>query len=386
MTYLRKAVYALAQIFLLLLISLALHYPRLFFLADESFRATGKESFLENYPNLCKWDCGFYHYLANGTDFITNKHIAAFFPLFPLTLKFAHLLFPNLPLDSLSIILSNLFSVISIALVIVLGSYLWPNTEQKQRWIWTRGGLLLGLAVAAYPYSQFSSYGYPESLFTGLFAACLIFILKKKWRTAGFVCGLVSITRPQGLWILGVFIITLAMKFIFEQKKLHKVQFRKNAVLIKEFLLPGVIAVIPFILFILWQKHTFGDPLAFLKAQSNWGRSFHLIDGFKNNIPKFDWPRMFNVLAIFACFQYLRKRESFYQFLGMTILLMTEIPLFFGGFLSYARFTALNLGVFIYLIGITSNRFWLLITLLIFAITRLNIEIHSWLNTTFFCF
>ena len=71
---------------------------------------------------------------------------------------------------------------------------------------------------------------------------------------------------------------------------------------------------------------------------------------------------------------------------GATTFLMTEIPLFFGGYLSYPRFSALNLGVFIMLVEVTQNRFWWMIALLVFAITRLNVEIHNWLTVTYFMF
>lgn len=383
--YLKK----IFQIFAVLAISIAFHYTRIFFIADESWKITREESLIKNYPLLCKWDCGFYISIANGSGAsVHDQAVSAFFPLFSIVLASVHRVIPSLPLNSLSIILSNMFSVLSVALLIALGKLLWNERNEKETVCnYPRKSLLLALAVAIYPHSQFFSYGYPEPLFLSLYSSTLIFLIKRNWLLAGICSGLSAVTRPQGIWILLVFCITTLYSFFSSQQfQPDQSSNRTTRIPRKIALIPITVAILPFFIFLLWQWQTFGDPLAFLKAQSNWGRSFHFLGGLKNNIPRYDQSHILALLSIYAAFRFMRRDEIYWKLTGAMTILMGEIPLFFGGFFSYPRFSSINLGLFLMIVEITSSRFWLIVSLLIFAITRLEIEIHSWLNSSFFVF
>jgi Gpi18-like mannosyltransferase len=370
---------------LLLFIAVLFHYPRIFFIADQCWQVTGKESFIQNYPMLCKWDCGFYHYLANRSDLTKNPQFSAFFPLFPITLDLLHNFMPKMELSALSVIVSNLFSVISIALITLLGSNL-HSAGTRNRFGWNRFGLLLAFAVAVYPNSQFSSYGYPEALFLLIYTGSIFCLVTNNWRGAAVFCGLAAVTRPQGIWILGVFLILVLQYFLLNHSK-DKLRFKSVKEIHPTFFQVLVICLLPFFLFLIWQWQNFGHPLSFLKVQStHWSRSFNLVSGLKNNLPKLDLARIFNILAIYSSFRFIRRNGAHWKMIGVTTFLMTEIPLFFGGYFSYPRFSALNLGVFIMLVEVTQNRFWWMIALLVFAMTRLNVEIHNWLTVTYFMF
>ena len=253
-------------LFLLLLIAVLFHYPRTFFIADQSWQVTGKESLLENYPILCKWDCGFYHYLANRSDLTKNPQFSAFFPLFPITLDLLHNLMPKIELSALSVIASNFFSVISIALITLLGSHLHSGSA-RNNFGWNRFGLLLAFAVAVYPNSQFSSYGYPEALFLLLYAGGIFSLAMNNWRGAAIFCGLAAVTRPQGIWILGVLLI-LAFRYFLLNQSNGKLRLKSVKEIDITFFHVLLICLTPFFLFLIWQWQSFGNPLSFLKVQS----------------------------------------------------------------------------------------------------------------------
>lgn len=377
------------KIFALLALSIAFHYPRIFFIADESWRITGQESLLKNYPILCKWDCGFYLSLTNERGLSPqNKAVSAFFPLFSFFIAAVHRIIPDFPLKSLSIIISNVFSVLSLALLITLGKLLWNEGKLKEKFYnYPKKSLLLALAVAVYPHSQFFSYGYPEPLFLCLYSTALIFLIKQNWLLAGFCSGLSAITRPQGIWVLAVFCIAALYSF-FSSQQHYSNQPHTGTIRIplKIAMSSIILAIFPFLIFILWQWQTFGDPVAFLKAQSNWGRSFDFMRGLKSNLPKYDQSHILALLSIYSAFRFIKRDDIHWKFIGVASILMGEIPLFFGGFLSYPRFSSINLGLFLMIIEVARPHFWLILSLLIFAITRLNVEIHNWLNHSFFAF
>jgi hypothetical protein len=83
---------------------------------------------------------------------------------------------------------------------------------------------------------------------------------------------------------------------------------------------------------------------------------------------------------------FARRREVGWSFLALTTFAMAEIPLFFGGTLSYPRFSALNIGIFVLLTEISLRRFWFFVGLLVFLVTRLSFEAHSWLTAVQFIF
>lgn len=392
-TFLRKGQRWLIAVCWIFLISFLLHFPRLFFISDEAFRATGKESLLSNFPTFCKWDCGFYHYLANQAPLSKGSAFAAFFPLFPLILRGLHQVFPATSLAALSVAASNFFSLSAICVVIILGRAIWSPSDSSGNHVFPRFGkpaILLGLAVAVYPHSQFFSYGYSEPLFLLFYACTLVFFFKKRLGWSAVSCGLASICRPQGLWLLGAFLgvvsYQLIKKWFFSPKGRTDTLVEPREVPLSCSFLVLFLASIPFLIFVIWQWHTFGSPLAFLHAQSGWNRHLDVIGGLRHNIPKFDQCKIFNTLALIATWRFLKRPELHWKLLALVTVMMTEIPLFFGGTYSYPRFSALNLGVFIFLVELSKDRFWLIVALLLLAVTRLDVEIHSWMTSNTFLF
>jgi hypothetical protein len=363
----------------LLLFSVLCHFPRIFFIADESSRLTHQESLLANYPGLCKWDCGFYHYFAGQADLSTSHQFAAFFPLFPLILSGLHRVFPALALGSLSIVASNLFSVLAVALLVLLGRALWGRASAGAGVLgFGRPALLLGLAVAVYPHSQFFSYGYSEPLFCCLYATALWAMFRERWDVAAALCGLASVTRPQGLWLLGAFLLVCGWRAMEERKATGKLRWSAVAI--------PLATLVPFGVFLVWQRSAFGNPFEFLVAQARWGRHFDFWAGLSCNLPKFDQSRIFAILAIVSAASFFRRPGAQWKFLALVTLMMSEIPLFLGGFFSYPRFSALNLGVFIFLVELARERLWLILVLLILAVTRLDVEVYNWMTSVDFIF
>jgi hypothetical protein len=82
----------------------------------------------------------------------------------------------------------------------------------------------------------------------------------------------------------------------------------------------------------------------------------------------------------------MKRGPLFWKVLGLETILMAELPLYAGGFWSYERFMACNLGVLILLIEVSRNRLWLQILLLVLALIQLNLQIHNWLYAKEFLF
>ena len=372
-------------LFLLLLIAFLFHYPRIFFIADESARFTGKLSLLKNYPVLCKWDCPHYHYLADASNLQKDSYFAAFFPALPLILKLLHHLLPKIEMPSLSVIVSNFFSLLAIAFIVLLGSRL-HSKEARNKFGWNRSGLLLAFLIAIYPHSQFWSYGYNEPLFILMYAGSLLCLVVHNFRAASVCCGLAAVTRPQGIWVLGVFLVLACDNFLLNRVN-QKISFKRIKEIDLTFFQVLFMSLFPFFLFLIWQWKTFGHPFSFLKVQSMyWERSFDLVGGIKSQFPKFQFTRILNIFALYSSYRFIKRNGVHWKMIGITTFLMTEIPLFFGGYLSYLRFSSFNLGIFVALVELTRNRFWWAIALMIFALTGLDAEVHRWLNLPYFMF
>lgn len=91
-------------------------------------------------------------------------------------------------------------------------------------------------------------------------------------------------------------------------------------------------------------------------------------------------------MALVAAGSFFRKVGAQWKFLALTTFMMSEIPLFIGGSYSYPRFSALNLGLFIFIVELARERFWLIITLILLALTRLDVEVYLWVTSQFFIF
>lgn len=201
--------------------------------------------------SLTAWDGWWYLGIAREGyqtaplfDGYTN---VAFWPLYPLTVRLLSLPWPGLD-GLIAVLLANLAFLVALGLVERLGA----TVVGQERAI--RGASLLALS----PFSFVFSMAYPESLFLLLAVASCLAAERGRWRLAGLLVGLATLTRFQGLVLLP----TLAWIALRGQ---DPGRWRRLA-----WLGLAPVAALAFLAFV---ATVTGRPDGYLQAQAGWGRA-----------------------------------------------------------------------------------------------------------------
>jgi Gpi18-like mannosyltransferase len=208
---------------------------------------------------LPNWIWGFgnfdgVHYLRIAQDGYLAQYSQAFFPVFPLLIRFFSFIFPRIPgLDTniftdpayfySGMILSNLFFLGALFVL-----YKLINIDFKKDIAFLSVILLL-----VYPTSFFFGAIYTESLFLLLVVSAIYLIRKGKFFWAAVLIAISTATR-----ITGVLLIPLYLIEVFQSKK--------NINYIWTLITP-----LGLLIYMYYLKTTFGDPLYFLTSQSIFG-------------------------------------------------------------------------------------------------------------------
>jgi Mannosyltransferase (PIG-V) len=177
----------------------------------------------------------------------TREHNWAFFPLFPLLLRYAGKLTGEYGLTG-SLMAAVFFLVALVQLHRLVGE-LGYEPETADRTVFY---------IAAFPVSYFFSLPFTESLFLLLSVTSFRAAVKNSWWLAGVFGGLAAATRITGLCLLPV------LALIYWQR------YRSiNARILALLLIPT--GIVPYM--ILLHRLT-GNALAFLDIQAVWGHTF----------------------------------------------------------------------------------------------------------------
>jgi hypothetical protein len=233
---------------------------------------------------MCRFDCGWYERIALAgydADAEWPPHGSlphwAFFPLYPMALRFAVDL-TGLPARWVGIVLSSLF----LAGFMAAGAAYLRRTRGRQ----ARPGRFILLA-AAMPGGLFFSGLYTEALFALLTTLALLGLATERAPTtplAGAVAAaLASAARATGILLAPVF----ALRALRDLRRLGP-----------RALLPAMIVPLGLLTCIAAQWIAVGDPLAFLHVQALWDRSwrgpiFYLTDG----LAAWDWAQLGGLMA-----------------------------------------------------------------------------------------
>lgn len=213
--------------------------------SEGKFLGGGLKSYSQ-YPYIFGWaNFDGEHYLSIAkSGYQKLQH--AFFPTYPiLVLITTKVIFltsqPTLQQLTISgLIISNLFLLLSL---VVLWKLVRLDYSEKI-------ATLVLVILLAFPTSFYLGAVYTESLFLFLTLSAFYFLRQKRWLIASILGSIASATRIFGVLLLPAFLLEA-----YQQK-----ESKKNYIFL-------LIVPVGFLLYMLYQWITVGDPLSFFKAQ-----------------------------------------------------------------------------------------------------------------------
>lgn len=301
---------------------------------------------------LPSWIWGFggfdgVHYLRIAQNGYTSVYYPAFFPVFPLLIRFFGNIIPKNPLLNTAIyvdpaffysgiILANIFFLAALYFLYKLFRI---DYSQKISWL----ALIL---LVIFPTSFYFGSIYTESLFLLLSVLVLYESRKRKFLLAGLFCAVASATRIIGVLLAPVILIELYLAVKNGEIKTVSKKFALSLVGL-------IISVTGLAIYMFYLWRTFNNPIYFITAQQYFGAQrsgtfillpqviYRYIKIFIS-IPVFSL-KFFNAALEFVLtlvpltllIVYFKKiRFSYWVFMLAELL----VPTFTGSFLSMPRF------------------------------------------------
>jgi len=262
----------------------------------------------------------------------TPKNTWAFFPTYPLLVRALGggdgALF-----STVAVVTSNVALLAALFAVAAAGRELGASDDDVERAAWY---------IVLFPTSYFFSMPMTESLFLLLSAATFLAAARQRWPIAGIFGGLTSATRVIGICLLPALLLLPVQRGQRPSK-------RQLWLL----LVPAGIAA-----FVLYLYARTGDPLAFVHAQTLWGRGAHVSssDSILQHGLVVSKPWNFvalnlaaAILMIAAGCSFLMRRQWSY---AAYTLLSVAVPLSTGSLQSMARYALVDFPMFFWLASI----------------------------------
>lgn len=178
------------------------------------------------------------HYLRIARDGYSHQYTQAFFPFYPILIRAVSYITQNHLLSAV------LISSISFFLALVIFFHLVKENYNQKTALWACAFFL------AFPTSFYFAAVYTEGLFTLMVVSSFYLLNKGRPWLASFIGAFSSATK-----LIGVF---LAIAFFIERKIESKI--------------PYLVIPLGFILYSIYLKIRFDNPLYFLTSQSNFGQ------------------------------------------------------------------------------------------------------------------
>jgi len=293
------------------------------------------------------WDSFWYLKIAReGYQYIPGQMTnIAFFPLYP---SLIWLLSWIIPPALAGWIISTITLGIGLVYLYKLIKEFHPNIDPLEP--------ILFLLI--FPTAFFLNSVYTESLFLTLSIIFFYYLFKKQFLMAALFLSLTSLCRINGLFLF--------VPFLYEYFKTYG---------LKKFFNPNsssfLIAPIGILGFMLYQYLKFGEPLAFLKSQMEWGRRFEFNSSHFQLFSPSSYANLasdvtFFILAIVAGFLLLRIRASY----GLYVLATVALAVSTGTLMSIGRFVLILFPIYILIASVKNKEFkfaWQLISILMLA-------------------
>ncbi|MGD0714798.1 MAG: hypothetical protein ABSB24_11520 [Gaiellaceae bacterium] len=281
---------------------------------------------------LASWDGRWYQIVASRGYLLVpgSQSDPAFFPLFPLLLRWLHAL--GIGYATAGILISNLALVAALFAFHALSRELVGATLARRATTY----------VAIFPLGYVFSMAYPESIVLGLIALAAFAALRDRWILAAVCAGAASLARPEGLFV------ALPLLAIAVRRRQTMTPLRRGLALGAVAAPAAGLAAYP--LYLAWVLH---DPLAWNQAQQAWGRHFSPV-GFVHafaQLPQAVSGNVWVVRDVVCLFLYLgliavARRAGVPRAWLMAALAIVALPVFSGTFDSIGRFGLLAPPIF----------------------------------------
>ncbi len=193
------------------------------------------------------WDT--VHYLEIAAKGYVHDYSPAFFPLYPLTVRFAEAILPLAPMVA-ALSVSYACAYLALVFLFRLAEHEF-GTRVASRTIWY-------LAVFPAAFALFAAYN--TSMFIMLAVGALYYMRRGNWWVAGTLSALASATRLFG--------ILLALPMVIEYLRQRGLRGIRADVLALTLVPAGLVA------YSLYCWTVLGDPLKFIHAQEIWKREY----------------------------------------------------------------------------------------------------------------
>jgi Gpi18-like mannosyltransferase len=265
------------------------------------------------------WDTHHYLNIAKegySSSMVDEKHLLiVFFPLYPFLIKIFSLVFQDHLLSAL--LISNIAYIFAVFYLYKLVHIDFEKEDALRSIIY----------FSIFPTAYFLHAAYTESLFLALTLASFYYARKDRWALSGVIGMLAAATRITGIILLPVLVIEY-----LSQREYKKENIRKDILWI-------LVIAIGFVLYLVLNYITYGDPLKFLEIQGeHWSKSLAIpTKGFLNawvgifgRTPEYSmsvglFEIVFSVLGlILIIYSFFRLRFSYSLYALATWLIITS--------------------------------------------------------------
>ena len=332
------------------------------------------------FDTFYKWDSGWYKNIAlNGYTFKST----AFFPLFPMLLKFFNTIHIS-PVYS-GVILSNIFFIILLHFFMAL-----VRLDYKEKDVYK-----ITLLLALFPTSFFFSCAYTESLYMMLTVVSLYAIRKHQWAKAGIAGMFAAVTRNTGVLLS----IPFAIEFLVGYWKDHDRKWIFDWGKLKP-ILWGLLFPLLILCYMGYLFYRFHDPFAFAHAEKLFARTFMypwetiyygLINVFQR-LNHFDTSELYYCIELYIVllvlyvliFSFKKIRFSYWIILLYSFLIPLSAPPLASKdyFMSFIRYSLVIIPLYMGLFEVLKNKFLYFLTIVIFT-TLLIYLVFLWSIHTF---
>lgn len=336
------------------------------FSADTAYTWINSEEFYQN-KNLnfidlrVHWDSFWYLRIAeNGYEYIPKQLASiAFFPMYPLLIRITS----SLPLISPALA-GWIISTVTLSIGLV---FFYKLVKKFHSDIDPIEPIIL---LLIFPTAFFMNSVYTESIFLTVSIIFFYYLLQRKFIIAALLISLASLCRINGLFLLVPFVFEYFQNFGLKRF------FNIN-------LLSFIVAPLGILIFMLYQYIQFNEPLAFLKAQMEWGRRFVLNpEHFQFTSPAFyanlATDLLFLIIPIISGALLLKYSKTSY---GIYVLVTTLVAISTGTLMSISRFTLMFFPIFILVASSKNQQFkfcWKLTSVLLLAVYTILFVNNYW--------